>query len=590
MNHAPRTPVSILSLLLAFLVVPDLHAAQVGAAPVQVDLVEIDKLNASLLLPDGSVVEGGHLGPQTAGCSIGTHAFIQRKAPGGSTLWARYANAGTGCTGTGSGGDSIFESVTGVDTDYIVGSSMTTLQNAATGELYAAVSSLLAWKTSPEADLSAAWGLLLIVLDASGNHVADRYFGAQPSGLTVDPEACDQVCAALAGRHDQYGAEALALRGQDLWVTGWFRPRITDAEALGDKDVLAIRVADDLSTVHAVATPGFPGHDAGEALAIDHFGIAWITGYYGALRDFFIAAFLPNGTVYRAFVAGGPLDDWGHTVTLIENDTKIVVDGEVTDWAVFAGQTVGAPGGGQLGFTATFDRALGLLSLDTFAPVPATAPDSRYRAARAQLSDGCGLGSGDPPPLGPPPPAMLEAEVGQRQGAGPHVYHPTAFTLIEGRFGSGTVHALQSSDDCYLSLGAKTDPAEEALEAVFDLPLMDEAPVPHTVSFEFRSEYCASIDIDLGGGEASAFVDLAAIDLCPLDEPVVTIEVPSQVAASLGFVPGAPVSQMAPLRIKARIVLEGAPCEPDPFSLGCNTSGGKDCDIDDVSATSDYGT
>lgn len=578
------------AMLLFVLLVPRLDAAQVGMAnPIGLELTEVDKHNVTVALPDGSRLIGGHLGSITSGCPTGTQAFVRREKANGTTMWIRHANAGNGdCSGTGSGGASLFEGVTSVDPSFIIASTVSTAFDVGNGDVYVAVSSLLAWKTSPEADLAATWGLLLIHTNRQGNHISDRYFGAQPSGLTVTGSQCDLVCVALAAEHDQYSATTITTRGDDIWLTGWFRPKIAEGHFLTDKDLLVIRVAKDLSVVHAISTPAFDGNDVGMAITVDRFGIAWVTGFYGTLRDFFVASFLPNGNLYRAYVAGGPFDDWGDDIQLTENDTKVVVEGHATDWATFGDLVVGEPGFGQIDFLASFDRNLALQSLETSAdPDPSSAPG---RVQQIQPVGACGLGSLGTPAGLPPGNAPATGPTPHRDMSGPHVYHPTALEVTEGEAGSGTAAAVAGSDDCYLSLNAKLDPADEAAEAIYELPLMDEAPVPHTVSLEFRSEYCSSVEISLGGGTAVGFVLLDVVDICPLDEPKISLEVPAATAATLGFVPGAPVSQMPPLLIKTRFVMHGAPCVPDPTTMSCTSSGGKDCDVDDVSATSDYGT
>lgn len=600
-------PVALFIALAVF--APALHASQfVGATPQEVEIEDIEKQNVVLGLADGSRIVAGHLGRQAAGCPGGTQAYARRENAQGGTIWERFAHAGTGCTGTGSDGDSLLEGVTSIDPAYFIASSAASAVDSGTGQQYYAISSLIAWETVPDGVLKATWGLLLIAADKDGNRVADTYFGAQPEGVPTDGATCDVVCEALAVENDQYSGTALAVAGNGLHVTGWKRAAITEGHYTTDKDVLTLAVSSDLASLKWLSAPSFDGNDVGLAIAVASWGHTYVTGYYGTQLDFFVASFLPGGALYRVFVAGGPKDDWGYSVTVDESAAELVVMGTFTDEVTVEERQIGAPDNGPIAFTARFDPLLELLSLVTSAddavvfgmpgqgvPPPACGGPSQATPQQPLSLASVGRDVGD----GEKRAKTRQPRAGRTGGgtAGPrpgeeshqeHVYEPTAIDVTIGEKGSGTIEAVAASDDCYLHLLAQLDPTAEVSEAVFEIELMDGAPVPKEITLEFGSEYCLTVDVAIGGGNGSGWQALETLELCPLEEPRFTIPVPADKAAALGFVDGARVELMPPLQVRTTFNFHGAPCAPDPFQL-CSSSGGKDCDVDDLDVTSDYG-
>ena len=611
-----RAPATIAALLVGSLALVTSAGPAGARAPVEwfvamgFEITLENTLRVTTQLPnpeDNSVVLGGHLSPLAAGCEAGVQAFFGKEDVGGGLLCERYAHAGAGCSGTGSNGPSLFAGITSIDPDFIVSSTQTDmLIDPDDGATYSSYTVLLAW-TNTSGDLQATWGALVLRHNLACQQSSDLYFGIQPVGTPLEDGTvtCDTLCAALAVEHDQYAIKALALDHGALGAVGWFRPPAGPDDILATKDILVARLEPDLSDVIWSSIPEYGGDDVAHNLAISEFGDFFVTGEFGLYHDYFVVRFNAAGNMAQVALATGPLDDEGQTVT-IEPDPDhyyvIDVQGFFTDEALFG--DVEVEGRGITNFVARYDYFLNLLSLDVdngdpgdpppdpgcsdyrqsyqipALPNPLATPSTPSATAPATHQRSTTSKSGHQVPL-PPPPSEPDFKD----------YPPIHMEVVAGDPGTGScaedlLEQVSHSDDEYLHFYAQHESAEEAIvTARYVFQIKREAHKLRHVRVEFHTEYCAQLVIKLSGGAATQTHSLPVVELCPLDDQIITAEIPPEVVDDFGYNIDS-VDYLPPLVAEVQINLLGdAPC-PDP-GTECNSSG-KDCDLDEVEIGSDY--
>ncbi len=591
-----RLSVALSPLVLFVIVAPspfpvDSHQIQQGF---NVEIEDRRKVTTRQSNPfDGTWLTGGSLSPAEAGCSAGVQGFFLQEDQNQTPVCQLYGNAGTECSGMGSGGHSLFGNLTNIYQEYIETSIVTdTAVNPANGDMYVAVNVQMAWRTVPANELEAAFGAIVLQVDAQCTVMAGLYLGPVPTGIPdTSAKSCDVLCAALAVEHPQYAIEALAFNASTLGLVGWYRAPAPDPTQLATKDLLISQLTLDLSTYSWGALPPFPGNDVGLDLAISDIGEFFATGYFGTARDIFLVRYGNQGGLLSVATAGGALDDQGSTI-MINGESEIVIEGYFTDSATFGGQQI--TGAGPTAFTATYNYGLELLSVE----VPdaggnngtSSAMGNQTQVPLVQVPPPSG--SHDAPSLAAGLVSGAPTKAIPNQPATPIGVSPYVVELLKGEVGSSSaganwVQQVKESEDVHLHLYGESVEDPDSDEAVsvtrylFQIgPLATEI---RTFKLEVLSDYCNVLTIDLARVGSSNIHTLPLIEICPLDEPVITVTIPQSVSTALGFSD----TSGGILEATIHMSLNGAaPCTA-PAGAVCSTNGKNSC-IDEVEVGPDY--
>lgn len=542
--------------------------------PIELEMREVEKTH-NVNPADGSTVIGGHVGV-TLECTPCPQAYAKMVDSGSEVAWHYTANADRDCDGNGvpdGEGEPLFGNWTIFDPSFIFGSTVSASAFHPSGDVFLAGQLLVAY--AAEGTVQGAWGAFVLRFSPEGTLVGQAYFGAVPGGEPPNVATCEALCSALNDSGlEQNAGGAIAYRQGAVAIGGWTRP--PTPEGVGDKDVFVALLDEDLTSTSWTFEHRVPGSDDEVlAVAFDGAGEVYVSGYFGAGRDGFAARFdalAGSPTQYLTFA--GPLDDEG---TGIEAEGPafaevLRLDGFFTDAMLIGGEVF--TGTGVTFFSACLSRGMNVLQVD----IPPAAVGScaggqalRASAPKVQQIDNpaSGLVSETEAENNP-----VDVEIVAGQGI--NCRH------LANLEGANCVDRVEHSDNKYLNVyGELPEEPEDGdlieIDFTFDLP--GGKPKLTWISFEMVSEYCMEIDLALGGGDAPAGVlyELDEIDVCPLDEPVVTIEVPESIAQALGFWSSLPQQSLV-CKMRARL-----------FGIECSTcdSAGKNSELDDLTAGSE---
>ncbi len=172
---------------------------------------------------------------------------------------------------------------------------------------------------------------------------------------------------------------------------------------------------------------------------------------------------------------------------------------------------------------------------------------------------------------------------------GDHQNAPTAIDVVVGSAG-GEVRPMlveASDDELYLVLIGEEKVDYDETEVIFEIPIHEGATNLTSIKIEFRSEYCTSLWVSLGGGSAGegTFHELQeeALDICPFDEPTIYIEIPAETAELIGY--GA--TSAPPYNpVLAKVILQTHGFASCPVGE-CSTTT-ENTDVDSVHCNSEY--
>ncbi len=524
---------------------------------------------------DGGYLIAGHLGAQP-GCP-GVQGFVKKYFAGGTLAWAKTASAEKDCDGDGApdgGGDPLFEDMTSLDPAYIQSSTMYESVFAPDGTSYTPGQVLLAWNAHETGELTVAWAAVVLHHSLTGEHLADAYFGPEILGPPATATGCDGLCLAM-GNTDlfQAGGRAVAwLEGgadieEGLVVTGWVRPEGDHDE---DRNLFLGLLSPDLTVTRWYQDIPFPGPDVPMDIAMGDHRDIYITGHYGSDHDVFAGRFhYKTGALTHIFRGGGPHDDWGETIEVV-NGSDLEVRGMFTDTATFESQIL--TGSGPTPFTALLTENLELLQIE----IPGGGQSGQSASAAQPPADPGTLALTLKGVIGipPSPPRTVHKNV------------PTDIDLIVGTSGTGTSPTLVvSKDEKYLILYGEEGPGYKRVVVRFEVPIAQEAPSLKSVRLRFKSEYCTNVSIFLGGGgeDPGIFHGIGGTAICPYDESWITVQVPRGIAEDeLGYTPTSPPN--APLLVEIDMEVHGAISCPQGSCLG---GGGADEELNAIEVGSE---
>ncbi|MEM8996550.1 MAG: hypothetical protein AAGF23_17320 [Acidobacteriota bacterium] len=449
-----------------------------GAQPTAtVNLTTPTTVRAVELLADGDRLEVGHFGGRLSGCLRGNRGFIRRLDPRGAVRWTR-SHGGAAEASCTDGGAGLFAAWP-ADPAHLVSSQIFdvavdpwTGNIATTGEVVVA-----------EIDINGAPALsrsaFVAVVDGAGGLLASRFFGDGPRGAAPPQTPCPDLCQGCRSPGLQAGGRAVAWVGGDVVAAGW---RLATAPAPNGSLLTRLDGAD-LSTVWQASTVEAAVLDA----EVDATGRILVTGHIGPLRDVWVAAYSAGGALEASFQSGGDLDDEGTAITVEARGIR--VRGRFSDEITFGLTTLGEPGGGARDFTAWFDPWLDVLAAES----PA-APPSALLASTAGLSPvGLDIQSG----------VLRAGDVAELDGAGAVRLLPDAATgavAVEVPFHPGDAPGLLTR-----------------------------------VTVQLGVKRCARLRLAARGLGDLAATPLVDERLCTEDAPTVTVDLPPDLSAALGF-------------------------------------------------------
>lgn len=567
-------------------------SAQVAQSPPQAAVAELEPQDVNKTQKtsdfDDTVVVAGHRGVGHDLCGAGPQPFVEKTDPGGARIWLRTANADRDCDGDGQGdgeGDPLFAGMTSIDPAYIQAGSVLGLAFGASGEIYLTGQILIAWQSASPIGADSTWAAFVLRLAADGSHLGDAYLGVDPPAPPASVENCAALCATLAGTaFDQFAGRAVAYDATGVAVTGWWRA--ASAGGGSDQELFVARYTTDLLVRKFLAQRTYPGDDAGLGLAFDEQKHVLATGYFGVAHDVFAARFHgESGGLLDVFTGGGPWDDEGRQIA--SRPAEVEARGCFTDEATFGGQKLA--GEGPTAFVLLLEPDLGFKSASAAGPCRNDEEESALRSLplKARTAE-----TGTPPPPPPPPvenePKAMSFLIGTPGSCGCEQAPPNGMCVYQAGPGGASSHPclrqVAESDDEYLHAYGEIVPGSvptSEIEIEFDFEVDPQASVPVSVGLELNSDYCTTITLSLGGGDAAAgeYHELGSTELCPLDEPVITMPIPAAVAEALGFLNGNVPA--APVKCLLNLLLKGQACG------GC-AHGGQDADIDEAMLTSEY--
>ncbi len=528
--------------------------------------------------PDGSRLIAGHRGARP-GCP-GVQAYARKMNTDGSLAWELNAAADKDCDVDGQpdgGGAPMFADIIGLDHDYILSSTIHDVLHGPDGSAYLTGQLLVGWEDAGV--LTAVWSAFVLYRGPLGQHVADLYVGPQPTGTPAQTLDCLALCSALGESElTQWGGRALATLknpsspANGLVLAGW-RWSVDELSG-GHKDVFFVALDWSLETARWLNILPHPGADLPLDIAVAENGNVYATGYYGPAHDVFVACFDGiDGTLTQVFVGGGAFDDWSDQLKITEAG-EIEIKGKFTKSATFGDVTL--QGTGPTGFRALLTPDLELILAELLDGGPNGGGTGEQQTSSSLKGV---MGQNLPTELPTVPPSGTQGSV------------PTFVDVIVGFAGSTTDPALVGkSDNEYLVLYGDEQPDHHKTEVLFEVPIVPGASILKSVVLEFKSTYCTDLDILLGGGDAptNVYYDIGGAEVCPLEEPVITIEIPTNIAEeNLGF--SASSQSEAALEVRMGMDIYGHP--PELAACGGEIACGSPADdeqIDELMINSEF--
>lgn len=510
--------------------------------------------NAVVYGEDGSVYAGGSADGEE-GCPSGATAFLRKTGPDGTVGWQLGGGSATPGVCWGHFGGSLVGQLTSVDPVFVVFSSLHGIAlDPATGMLGVTGELLLAWEDGASARQTTGRGAFAALVTPDGQVVRDAYLGTVPDGPPLAEVTCAALCAlGEETRGAQFGGRGAAFApGRKLAVTGFHVPASAGPEPVGDTGFFTALFDRELNAPEWIHTGGTPGHDCGMGVAANADGELLVVGYGGLDRDILLARYAMDGSLERLRFASGPMDDVGLAAEPLA-DRHWRVAARITDQCTVDGQTLGAPGQGQLDAVLELDSELQLVDsalIDPFASAKAGpyGPRKHFRQADSKSSDG-----------------MDE--------------YPDVTGVVEGGLGTGGVDELNLGDG-YLLRAYQEESGRILLSTHFELP--SEPMVLKAVAVEVHTSYCYTATFRMRNLDTGDLVTLSEKDVCPGGPAALVYEVPEEQSRDLGF----DGSEILPLdmRIDFEIRFRGAGAALSAKSAGST----KDASLDQFTAKVDY--
>ncbi len=511
---------------------PTMAAVRIEIDPAEV-VIEVESRDVErppVQGDDGSAMVAGHLGTQ-AGCP-GVQAYLTRYHDDGSIAWTKSACAGKDCDGDGNpdGGDPLFEHMTSIDPAYIQSSTAHESVFGPDGSTYTTGQFLLAWGDGPEPTV--VWGGFVLHFGVEGEHLGDVYLGPPIDGPPAEALGCEALCSALGNTSlTQWGGRELAWLDDQpdydggLVLAGWIRSAANGGA--DGKDVFLTVITPDLGDARWFRIFAYPGDDVPLDVAVAANGDIYSAGRYGESNDAWVGRFYGrDGTPTHFFLGGGPYGDWSEEIE-IHTDGTVQVTGTFTEQATFSGQAL--TGNGTTGFSALLTAELELIEIETTGG-NGGGGGGQTTTIPPQTANVPAPLNGQPLPP-PPPPGGPPGE--------PTHNEPSGIEVLVGTVLTGTDPTqVASIDDDYLKLFGEYQPEHKKVEIVFEIPISPQAPSLKSVKLQFQSESCTNIQVYLGGGAAlpDVYHGIGGAALCPHDESLITIDIPSDIAEiELGY-------------------------------------------------------
>lgn len=461
---------------------------------------------------DGTWLVAGRYGGEQDECALAGRAFLKRLAADGSELWHRYHQALDSPPCNDREGQLLLEPFTSLDPTYVVGSSLhDVVVDPTTDEIYATGQVQLAWQ-GPSGPL-AARGAIVGHWDAAGNLIRDAYLGPVPGNLPSSPGGCLMLCSLPlddpnVDLPEEYMGRGLALHGKDVVVTGSHRQWIGK-----DRDIFVARWTGYPWVLDWVLADGTAGEDEGRALAVDPSGDIYMTGFAGEERDVILARVRSIGELSAVALFGGPLDDEGRALEIDRGE--VVASGVFSGELTFGDQTLFAQPDKTLDWEARFDKLLN--------PTAATAVETVEAPENWQ----------SPAPIGGDKARQIGAPSSVMES---HTILPMAYDVMKGTKGRGGLTEIAASDDRYLRIVADSEQQIE-LKVWLD-PNAESHDMPlflNEIRAEVRSQSCYTATVWVNGVSGPEFVVAGQRQLCPSDEPILTVPITREFSAELGF-------------------------------------------------------
>ena len=538
---------------------------EILANPPGIDLPPVEDEKERWEKGDGSTFGVGTLGGDEDTCKAGSRAFIEHRASDGTVLWRRQHQGDAGCDNTGS--QPLFADFTGFDSTFAVTSQMHgVLEDPLTGDVYAVGQVLLAWDDG--IGTTTGWGAVVGHWDGNGNLLRDVYLGSTPGGPPLSAPSCQTSCdqdpgSTGPGWIGEYGGLALALDGQEVVITGWYR-EYPDRE----RDAFVARFVGDPMLPLWTLESGLPGDDVGRAVAVNDLGESFLAGFSGADRDVLLARVQDDSTVGAVQLLTGPKDDEGTAVSF-DSQGHVVVDGFFTSTLTVGSQVLSVAQGKVEGFSATFDGNLQPLSAQQ---VPLAAGNLLADTSPALSTRKIRMPS-LPNPLADPPDV--------------HDAIPLDFAVTAGTLERGGLEEIRSSDNRYMRVVADETGLLE-IQVWFDPdPRPDPMPLYlGTVRAEVLTEHCYTATILVNGIAGPDFEVAGQRQLCPSAEPILEVPISKEFSTALGFDGQVLLEPGDRLHVKLRIQFHAVPITLPPGILPQTT--GQDSSVDQISAEIEY--
>ena len=524
-----RAGFALLALLListlAVAAAADAKQASSGGEPPEIEIETVIKQTVNLVHADGSALTGGLYGGQQEECGVGTQAYVEALTAAGDRDWLRCHDSSPAGLCAQLGGQSLFAGFTSIDPTTIAASSVRDVAvDAATGRVAIAGELITACQNGP--DLDVGRGAFVAVLDQDGNLLTDTFYGTPTDCTPPTDGCCLELCdggesGGSGGSGQQCGARGLAMRGNQIVVTGWCQ---TPGVASGNEFFVASLTSD--LTENWRFQAGGPESDRGLAIAIGDLGEVYATGYtvFGAKhREIFVSKHdTADGSLTTFLMGGGSLDDEGESLT-VNAQGDLLLAGYVNDQATLGGLTIGSPGDGYIAFAAVLDGGdLTPLSILPAPPPAALTWGVGPEVDRARVRGPLDLGMSAPPP--PPTPLIGDPFVGV-----------DCMATIGGATG-GCNQVLGGNGALNLTPGFDPE-APELLVIEVEL-LLNPAQAAFRLSslnVTIESEYCYTVTLWLNGLRNNQDVEVGQQQVCPLDEPRLTIPISAELTEDLGF-------------------------------------------------------
>ena len=542
-----RASLAFLALLTS---IPTLgRAAAASAAEIEIETVIKETVN--LVQADGSTLTAGLYGGQQEECGVGSQAYVEARNPAGDREWLRCHDSSPTGLCSQLRGQSLFELFSSIDPATIAASSIRGVDiDDTTGNIAIAGELITACQNGPGVDVGR--GAFVAVLDPDGNLLADTLYGTPTACTPPTGGWCLELCGGgeNGGSGEQCGAHGLAMGSHQIVVTGWCQ---TQGVSSG-RDFFVASLTSDL-TENWRFQAGGPLNDRGLGVAIGDLGEVYTTGYTvtGAKhREIFVSKHAgADGSLTAFLMGGGSLDDEGESLT-VDAQGDLLLAGYVNDQASLGGLTVGNLGDGYLAFDGVLDGGdLTPLSIVASPSPSALTWDVGPEVDRVRAGPQLDFGMSAPPP--PPTPLTGDPFVGVDCTATIGDATGGCNQILGGNGGLNLTTAFETPEPLVIEVEILLDPAQAAFRL-------------SSLNVTIESEYCYTVTLWLNGLRNNQDVEVGQQQVCPLDEPRLTIPISAELTEDLGF--DGLFSPLPSDRLELIMRFEFV-----PIVSGCSTSG-----------------